>query len=128
MEIARKGVAAVTSSEQNPLRELPNSLRLETAHKLLKLQQSFSRQLGNQFANDIAISILLHCFISDAEERACFVDVLVSEYGPSPTTTWRWIVALQDGGLVHVAKHGRSAQLSLTSRGIEQLGIILDDF
>lgn len=100
--------------------------RLVTARRLLAAQQSLAATLGNHFMANTSLELLLELFIAHATGNAIVAGDAITRLGPAPNVTWRWIMALEDDGLVALGEGGRSGRLTITDRGLERVRNAID--
>lgn len=102
--------------------------RLVLGRKMLSAQEAIASKFGSHFAANIALELMLELFLAAAGDEGITANEAIRRRGRSANVTWRWIVALQDDGLVQLADGGRSGVLALTSRGVDRIGATIDAF
>ena len=110
----------------SPSSSQPPTDRLAVARGLLAAQQSLAKTLGNHFMANTSLELLLELFIAHETGTALGAGDAIARLGPSPNVTWRWIMALEDDGLVVLGKDGRSGTLDITDRGLDRIRNAID--
>lgn len=104
----------------------PDTARLVTARRLLAAQQSLAVSLGNHFMANTSLELLLELFIAHATGGTIAASDAMARLGPAPGVTWRWIMALEDDGLLALGEGPQQGRLEITDRGLERIRNAID--
>lgn len=112
--------------DRHPTLSAEDGRRLLDARKLVTINKSLAATLGDQAPINVSLHLLLESFISSASGTDLVIADALRTIGSSPGITWRWIMALQDAGMVQLTTEGRAGNMSLTVRGQDKVREAID--